>query len=210
MWLPAGLGIILIIAPNIYPHLNKKLQISILVAVTVFITAFVAMLSIMWAEAHRPTNENAGTVIVLGCEVTGQEPSQLLKCRLNTAKQYLDLHPKTICIVTGGLGDAATITEAECMKKYLVEYGIAENRIYTENASADTRENIQNTKHIIQENGLDTNVVIITDAFHECRALLYAARYGLSATPHASYAPYILQQSYWIRDMLGIVKYFIT
>ena len=209
VWLPAIFGVLVAAAPQILPRLNRKLQIGIFAVVALCIVTVAVLLCVMLFQATRPADKDAGTVIVLGCEVTGEEPSRMLRGRLDAAVTYLTENPNTVCIVTGGMGDAATITEAECMKRYLTQRGIAPERIYKEEASANTEQNIKNAKQIAEQNRLDLDAVIVTDAYHEYRALLYARRYGFTATPYASYAPFILQQSYWIRDMLGLIKYAI-
>lgn len=214
VWLPAIAGILLIALPNgakwaqkKFPHGYKKIKWSILVLLFCCIGVFVTLLSMMIHYSQLQPDTSAKTVIVLGCEVKQTEPSQMLSYRIDAAYEYLVSHPQTVCIAAGGLGNHAQITEAECIKKELIQKGISADRIYTENTSANTDENMGNAAQIIQKHGLGSNVVVVTDAFHEYRASLYAQKYGLNATPFSAYCPYFLQQSYWVRDMLGLVKY---
>ena len=104
--------------------------------------------------ATRPPKDNA-TVVVLGCQVRGDTPSLLLYKRIETAFEYLKANPNAKCIASGGKGSDENISEAECIKEYLVDMGIDENRILIENKSVNTNENISFSAEIIKKNGLN-------------------------------------------------------
>ncbi|MBC1505298.1 YdcF family protein, partial [Listeria booriae] len=70
-------------------------------------------------------------------------PSLVLKERLDEAVTYLNDYPKTKVVVSGGQGADERTTEASVMEEYLVNEGIARNRIETENKSKRTEENIK-------------------------------------------------------------------
>ena len=68
-------------------------------------------------------------LIVLGCQVIGDEPSEMLQSRLDAAYYAMEKYPDSICIVTGGKGNGEGITEAECMERYLTKKGADSSRI---------------------------------------------------------------------------------
>ena len=41
-------------------------------------------------------------LLILGCTVRGDQPTQLLQTRIDRAAQYLKLHPQTIAVASGG------------------------------------------------------------------------------------------------------------
>jgi len=82
------------------------------------------------------------TVVVLGCRVKNKKPSLALKERLDKTYQYLNENPKLQCILSGGQGANEEISEAKCMYQYLVSKGIDPHRLYQEDKSTSTRENI--------------------------------------------------------------------
>ena len=49
----------------------------------------------------------------------------MLRRRLDTAYEYLSLHENVKAVVSGGQGEDESISEAECMKDYLVSKGIS-------------------------------------------------------------------------------------
>ena len=98
-------------------------------------------------SAQKP-EPGADAVIVLGAAVRGDVPSATLAARLDCALEYLKKSPETRAIVTGGQGDGENVTEASAMRAYLEARGIDSERIYEEDQSASTLENLQNAQEI--------------------------------------------------------------
>ena len=69
-------------------------------------------------------------------------PDGLNKKGLVALNQYLNENPKLQCILSGGQGANEEISEAKCMYQYLVSKGIDPHRLYQEDKSTSTRENI--------------------------------------------------------------------
>ena len=68
----------------------------------------------------------------------------MLRERLIAAQDYLDENPEAVCVVSGGQGADESMSEAQCMRtKTSTEHGIAPERIYMEDKSTSTRENIK-------------------------------------------------------------------
>jgi uncharacterized SAM-binding protein YcdF (DUF218 family) len=83
--------------------------------------------------------------------------------------------------------------------------GIAPERIYAEEKSFDTRENLLFAADIIRENGLDTHVVIASDNFHQYRGQLFARQAGLEAQSAGCFSPWFLGAGYACREVVGIL-----
>jgi len=145
------------------------------------------------------------TVIVLGARVTGERPSLILQLRLEAAAAYLDENPASAAVLSGGLGDSAYISEAEAMKRWLVATGICQSRLFLEEHSTNTHENIAFSQAIISENGLPRDVVIVTDGFHMFRAHGHARQAGLEPSAVPSRTPLRLLPFYWAREIAAIV-----
>ena len=159
------------------------------------------------ANAKAPA-ENA-TAVVLGCRVYGERASLSLVERLEAAYEYLVENPEAVCVVSGGQGPGETISEAECMYRWLVAKGIEKDRIYKENQSTSTEENIGFSKEVIKENGLNENIAIITSEYHSYRACLIAEKKGLSYGTAAGTTAIWLFPTYYIRELYGILAEWI-
>lgn len=158
-------------------------MISLLI---LFIIYVITALCLMFSGSAKEPEKDA-TVIVLGCQVNGTEPSYTLHMRLNTAYDYLNANPQAKAILSGGQGEHEKISEAECMYRFLTEKGISPDRLYKEERSTTTDENIRYSSEIIRKNGMSENTAIVTDWYHEYRAGKIASRNGLN--PGAVSAP---------------------
>lgn len=146
------------------------------------------------------------TVVVLGCKLNGVQPSLMLERRLEAAKQYLQEHPDAPCIVSGGQGANEDVSEAQAMKTWLVANGIEESRIYQEDESTNTEENIRNSKRIIEQNGFSTDIAVVTDGFHELRASLIAKKQYLTPYSVPAQTPWFVFSAYYVRELYGLAQ----
>lgn len=161
-------------------------------------------------DTLQSSGASSPTILVLGCKVYSYGPSLSLIARMDAALDYLSSHPDAACIVCGGQGPGEPCTEAQAMYDYMTEKGLSASRIFTEDASTDTKENLANAARIINEQGLSDQTVIATNDFHMYRALAYAEDVGLSQ-PGAVPAPTLwwLFPSLSVREMYGIMEMWV-
>ncbi len=171
---------------------------------TVALFLVIVMTALMVKAAHTEPAENA-TLIVLGCKAYGERPSIMLEERLKAALRYLNANPESACIVSGGQGADETISEAQCMYLYLTDNGIAADRIYMEDQSTTTRENLAFSYEIIQEQGLNEAIAIATNNFHEYRAGRIAENIGLEYGAVSGDTALWLLPTYYARELLAIL-----
>lgn len=120
--------------------------------------------------------------IVYGAGLKGDQPGVTLRKRLDTAIEYMEEIPGSLCIVSGGQGADEVLPEAVVMKNYLVSKGIEEDRIYLEDKSSNTIENIKNSYDIIKKEKLNRDgIVSISNAFHIPRIELIFSRLGIES-----------------------------
>ena len=166
-----------------------------------------AILILSFAHLRQPPAELQGeTVIVLGCKVNGDRPSLMLQRRLDTAVAYLNENPDARCIVSGGQGDNETRTEASVMGDYLEAQGIDSARIFREEQSRDTKENLLFSRSILLREGLEEPVVIISDGFHQFRAWLIANKLELDSFAVSANTRFWLVPAYAVREVLSLIK----
>ena len=152
-------------------------------------------------------------VIVLGAGVNGETPSLTLRTRIDAAAAYLEEHPDVPVVLSGGQGPGEAITEAECMRRALVRRGVDESRLYPEERSTSTQENLRYSRAILEELGVDTaqRVAIVTSDFHLCRARLMWGGDTAAVPAHLPSALYFqcLTVNYFIREAFGLAAYFV-
>lgn len=166
------------------------------------ITVFFILMGIRAAD--RPAPQGDMTVIVLGCQVNGANPSVMLQSRIDAAYAYLTENPDAVCVASGGMDDNESITEAACIRSQLLQRGIAESRIYTEDQSGSTAENLAYSADLIRENGLSTHVAIASDNFHQMRAGIFAKHNGLQPQSLGCSSVWYMGPGYWAREVPAI------
>lgn len=164
-----------------------------------------AVMVLMGIQAgHRPM-EGDCTVIVLGCQVSANgEPTVMLRDRIDAAYRYLSEHPESRCVASGGQNDNEPISEASCIRNTLVARGIHPDRIYLEDRSRSTEENLTFSAELIRKEGLPTRVAIASDNFHQLRAAVWARRGGLDPWSIGCVTWWPLSPGYWAREAAAV------
>ena len=190
---------------RVFSKIPKPLLIILIVIVTLCVAFFAFVEARILKHFHDNGPEGLDYIIVLGAQMKDSGPSLVLQFRLDTAIEYLENNPDTICIVSGGQGRNESAPEADGMKKYLLEHGISEERIIVENQSSNTIENILYSKKLI--NSEEASIGIVTNNFHVYRGLALARKqglattYGISAPSTATYLP-----NNMLREFVGVMK----
>lgn len=174
------------------------------ICIVIVIGLVVIMTNCMMTASTQKAKENS-TVIVLGCKVNGERASLTLVERLEAAYAYLIENPNSICILSGGKGTDEDISEAECMYRYLTDKGISQERLYKEEKSTSTRENLSFSKEIMDRYQLNQKVAIVTNEFHEYRAGKVAQSLGLEYSAVAARTAWWLFPTYYVRELYGIL-----
>lgn len=146
-------------------------------------------------------------VIVLGAGVNGTTPSVALQTRINAAADYLTAHPETTAVLSGGQGPGEDITEAQAMYNALTAAGIDPDRLILEEASTNTRENLENSLALLPDVHHST-IAIVTNDFHMARVRLLMTAHspgGVEQVP-AELPWWWLSANYYVRETFAIVK----
>ena len=173
--------------------------------VTIIVLGLVIVLTTLMLRAMNNEPKGQETLVVLGCKVRGEIPSLSLQERLDAALEYMQEHPDVYCVVSGGQGPGENISEAECMYRYLTENGIDQSRIYKEDKSTSTRENLEFSLKVIRENHLSEEIAIVTSEYHQYRASLVAKDLGIESTAICGKTAKWLFPTYYIRELYGIL-----
>ncbi len=171
---------------------------------------FLAFMIYTWLILFMPKRRDYTYIIALGCGLLGGERvSKLLSGRLDKAiKIYKRCKTPAKIIVSGGQGPDEKISEAEAMKRYLLEQGIPEEDILLEDKSVNTLENLRNSKALIESRGEHGPIAICTSNYHVLRALIYAAQNDLEADGVGAHTALYYWPSAMIREFAGLCKIF--
>jgi uncharacterized SAM-binding protein YcdF (DUF218 family) len=190
-------------------RLAKILRRCYLFCLAAVVVCFILLQGLIISGAHTE-DEQADCIIILGAGLIGEYPSMILATRLNAAVEYIKARDEIPVIVSGGMGEGETITEAEAMFRYLRAHGVNENLIWKEEASTRTEENLAYSMAIIEEHGLDIDnikVAVVTNDFHLYRAKLIAEKAGLDVIGIAAQTPGLGQRIlYYCREAAALAS----
>lgn len=181
--------------------------ISTVIQTGTCILAFLFLVTegIIIREMFRTCQKECRYLIVLGAQVNGRTITDSLRRRLDCALQYLEHHPGTRVIVSGGQGEGEDRTEAEAMEEYLLCHGIEAQRIFQEDRSGTTRENLLYSLKLIEDR--TETVGIVSNNFHLYRACRYARQLGYAdPCPIRAGCHPVLFANYMVRECLAVWK----
>lgn len=207
-WIWAVAGGILLLFGRIAGMLAEKGRILLGFLFLAGVLFFVVCFFILAEQGAKKPKGEAEYVIVLGAKVNGTVPSRALKGRIEKAGQYLKEHKEAKGILTGGKGTGEKVEEAEAIKEGLCSMGIEEERLYLEDKSTTTLENIAFAKQFISEQ--EASIVIVTSDFHTLRGKTMAENAGFSKveTLGAKTDP-VMRLHYYTREVLTWGKYLL-
>ncbi len=171
---------------------------------------FVGIGSVLYKEGHKKAPDGADAVIVLGAGLRGSRVSLTLQYRLETARAYLEEHPQTVLVLSGGQGEGETIAEAIAMKNYLVSRGVSEEKLIVESESTSTYENFQYSLALLRERmGADAKIAFVTTEFHVYRAELVAKAMGIDAEGIGAKGVWYLSPNDYMRESIALMVYWL-
>lgn len=191
---------------EIWQNTAGKAVIILVSAIIAAILIYISTITGFMLKAQYKSPESAKAVVILGCKVNGEKPSRMLARRLDSAYEFLNKNQDVIVVVSGGKGDDEKISEAEAMKKYLLDKGISPDRIIMEDNSVNTYENLKYSAEILEKKQIN-DIAIVTDGFHQYRAGYIAEKFGLESSAINAKTDMLtkwLIPTYWIREWLAV------
>lgn len=160
--------------------------------------------SLIYRITTRKTNYDI--IIILGAGlVEGIRPSRTLSKRLNKAIELFNLNANAIIIVSGGKGTNEKISEAEAMRRYLIENGIPEQNIILEDKSTNTYENLIFSKEKIKNiEKINPKIAVVSSDFHIYRAVNYSKLAKLKVTGIGAKTVYHYRPAAFIREFAAM------
>lgn len=144
----------------------------LLCAITAFIIFMFNAVAIYRFALHDETRK-ADCAIVAGAGIRGDLPGPVFAARLDHAiALYRDGKVNTL-ILTGGYSPDASQSDAAIARQYVLNHGIPASRVFIDEQSRVTRENIRNAKQIMTRQQLKT-ALLVSDPLHMLRMRLIA------------------------------------
>lgn len=133
---------------------------------------------IAWGSRDRARPSQA--IVVLGAAQYAGRPSPVLRARLDHAVELWGRQMAPRVIVTGGVGNGDTTSEAAVSRRYVMKKGIPDSAIVLEPVGRTTQESLGAVAQLLAERG-QREVILVSDRFHMLRLAILARQLGLRA-----------------------------
>lgn len=120
----------------------------------------------------------ADAIAVLGAAQYNGKPSPVFKARLEKAAWLYHASDAPVILVTGGIGNRDTVSEAEVGRRYLAQHGIPADSVIALPPAATTVTSIGQLGTWFKDRP-SKRVVLVSDGFHLLRLRILAGRQGL-------------------------------
>ena len=180
----------------------------LLITFTVFYFSFLVLCFVLYSVFIQimPHRMNFNYVIIHGCGLKADGTlTRLLSNRVDKAVQiYRKCRVKPIIIPSGGQGADEPVSEALAMKSYLLEQGVDEAHMVPEDRSVTTRENLVNSKAIIDAREGKKKTALVSSNYHIYRCLRLAREVGLRCTGIGADVALYYWPSALIREFIAV------
>lgn len=133
-------------------------------------------------------------MVVLGARIIDGQPSRMLEARLSAAISLSSSHPDSPIVVTGK-------GESGVMARWLIERGVALERIVEEPLATSTNENLEKSRALFPDAG---RLVVVTNGFHVARTRVWAAHLGIPISVVAAPTPKKSRLKNYAREIIAV------
>lgn len=170
--------------------------------VTALVVYFLVTLVQVWLTSRHYDAHVAQAIVVMGAAEYHGVPSPDLRARLGEALLLYRQKDAPLIVVTGNKQPGGRFTEAEAGQNYLESKGVPASAIL-QAGGGDSWANLSDAAGELLPRH-DTNVLVVTDPFHEDRSCAIATDVGLTPSPTptrtspikgAATVPYFLKEA---------------
>lgn len=215
IWVLFGFGSILIawilrspVLMGLCMKIPKALRMSVLIIAGFGLLLFAGAEGCIIRGMTETPSDTLDGIVVLGAQVRGTRVSKALAQRLDRAITYLLEHPDTYVIVSGGQGPGEDISEAEAMKRYLLEREVDADRILLENQSRNTAQNLRYSFEMLTDS--EDRIGLVTNGFHVFRAVHIAKAEGKAVAGIPAETDWWMLPHYMMREAFALAKDFLV
>lgn len=180
--------------------------------ICIFLAVVLVTLSLVVRVSFGAESTNCQYVVVLGAKVNGTIPSRSLAERIDAAYDYLQKHPDVHAVLSGGQGPDEGISEAQCMYERLTQMGIPSQRLWIEDRSTSTWENLIFSLDLIEEKtgSRPKTLGIVSSEYHLFRADMVGRACGVSTQGIPAQTKWLsLRINNYLREVAGVWYYII-
>jgi len=161
------------------PHWSLRRRFALVIGGVLcfgWLASAVAILRAATRDAAGP----ADAIVVLGAAQYRGRPSPVLRARLDHAVGLYARGVAPRMVLTGGVADGDTASEAAVSRLYVLAAGVPDSALLLENDGRTTGQSLERVARLLRARRMSA-VVLVSDPFHVLRAGRIAKRHGLVA-----------------------------
>jgi len=135
---------------------------------------------LIYHTAREKSLPDADAILVLGASQINGTPSPVFKARLDQALELYHQGKAPKIMLTGGVGQGKTTSEAEAGRQYLAQKGVDWAAVLQEDTGTTTWQSLQNITHVAKQHTIK-KIIIVSDGFHLFRSKKMAQDLGFTA-----------------------------
>jgi uncharacterized SAM-binding protein YcdF (DUF218 family) len=151
---------------------------------------------------------NADAAVILGASIWNDKPSPVFQERINHGIWLYKNGYVKYLIFTGGAGKNSNVSESFVAMNYAIENSIPIEKIFIEEKSRVTFENIFYARNIIRDNNF-TKIIIVSDPLHMKRAITMARDLNLNVYPSPTPTTRYISSKTKLNFLLYELSYYI-
>jgi uncharacterized SAM-binding protein YcdF (DUF218 family) len=134
----------------------------------------------IYSQGETDEATEADVIVVLGAAQWGGQPSPVLEARLDHALYLYGEGYAPALLLTGGIGEGESQSEAEAARNYVLRHSVSESVILMEQEGRTSLQSIMAAKEIMDQQGM-SRAILVSDPFHMMRILKMAKDAGIEA-----------------------------
>jgi len=122
--------------------------------------------------------QKADAIVVLGAAQYHGRPSPALRARLDHALELWNRGLAARMVLTGGIGEGDSASEAAVSRVYVVSRGVPDSAILLENEGRTSSQSLRRAADLLHARRLNA-AIVVSDPFHMLRLEILGRRYGI-------------------------------
>lgn len=150
----------------------------LLVAAGVLAVLWLCSVGAVLTWALEDDARKADAIVVMGAAQYQGKPSPVLRARLDHAVALFQRGLAPHLLLTGGIGEGDTASEAAVSRVYVMARGVPDTAILLENEGRTSAQSLRSAVDLLHARGLST-AIVVSDPFHMLRLEILGRRYGI-------------------------------
>lgn len=147
---------------------RRKILKIFLFLIVVLLAYFAILIFKIYDQSRIDEAQKANAIVVLGAAQWNGNPSPVFQARLDYALSLYKQNYAPVIILTGGISEKESMSEAFAGKNYLTQKEMEKELIYIEEQGHTSWQSLNQVARILKKQNLNS-IILVSDGFHMMR-----------------------------------------